>query len=101
MIISMTRNNLMIRRAFASGLGLLAGCLVAALALPHAAQAEPSRKLDLWTAKQNSGASTPKQTARPRSSSCSEFGAGFVRMPDSDTCVRLGGGMDVGVGGSR
>jgi len=91
----------MTRRAFASGLRSLAACLVVALALPHAAQAEPARKLDLSTPKQNSDGSKPKQTSRPRSSSCSEFGAGFVRMPGSDTCVRIGGGVDMGVGSSR
>jgi len=32
---------------------------------------------------------------------CAQFGAGFVVAPGSDTCVRIGGGIDVGVGGSR
>lgn len=32
--------------------------------------------------------------ARPRSSAaCSEFGAGFVRMPGSDSCIRVGGSI--------
>lgn len=32
---------------------------------------------------------------------CSEYGAGFVRMAGSDTCVRIGGSIDAGVGFSR
>lgn len=48
---------------------------------------------------QNIEAQKPVQTVRPRQpSSCSEFGPGFVRAPGSDTCVRVGGGVDVGVG---
>ncbi len=31
--------------------------------------------------------------------SCAEFGAGFVRVEGSDTCVRLGGSIGIGVGG--
>ncbi len=42
----------------------------------------------------------PLQEVRPRKpASCSEFGAGFVRMPGSDSCMRFGGGVGVGVGG--
>jgi hypothetical protein len=40
--------------------------------------------------------------AKPRqATSCSQFGAGFVRAPGSDTCVHIGGGIDVGVGASH
>ena len=49
-------------------------------------------------------ADTPKplQAVRPRQPvACAEFGAGFVRMPGSDSCIRMGGAIDVGVGGSR
>jgi len=90
----------MTTNAFASRLGLLA-LLAVALASPHAAQAEPARKLDLSTPKQKTDTSKPKQASRPRSSSCSEFGAGFVRMPGSDSCIRVGGSIGAGVGGSR
>ncbi|MBR2119441.1 MAG: porin [Afipia sp.] len=44
----------------------------------------------------------PQPVARPRSSAaCSEFGAGFVRMPGSDSCIRVGGSIGAGVGMSR
>lgn len=47
-------------------------------------------------------AQNPKPIAQPRAvTTCAEFGAGFVRMPGSDTCVRVGGSIDVGVGMSR
>jgi len=41
-----------------------------------------------------------KPVARPRAdSSCAEFGASFIRVPDSDTCVRVGGSVSVEGGG--
>lgn len=44
-------------------------------------------------------AQKPIQPVRPRKPvSCSEFGAGFVRMPGSDSCMRFGGGVGIGVG---
>lgn len=47
-------------------------------------------------------AQKPKPVAQPRAANpCSEYGAGFVRMAGSDTCVRVGGSVDVGVGMSR
>jgi hypothetical protein len=47
---------------------------------------------------------TPSERAAPRPAAgnpCAQFGAGFVMAPGSDTCVRIGGGIDVGVGVSR
>jgi hypothetical protein len=43
----------------------------------------------------------PKPVARRAATPCSEYGAGFVRMAGSDTCVRVGGAVDFGVGMSR
>ncbi|EKS31823.1 hypothetical protein HMPREF9696_04044 [Afipia clevelandensis ATCC 49720] len=40
----------------------------------------------------------PLKPARPQRSACSEFGPGFVRMPGSDSCIRFGGGVGIGVG---
>ncbi len=40
----------------------------------------------------------PRKAAHPQSTSCAEFGAGFVRMPGSDSCIRFGGGVGIGVG---
>ena len=33
-----------------------------------------------------------------RSSSCAEYGAGFVKVDGTDTCVKAGGYVSVGVG---
>ena len=38
---------------------------------------------------------TPSRSA----TSCAEFGAGFVRAEGSDTCVRIGGSIGIGVTG--
>ncbi len=35
----------------------------------------------------------------PSSNPCAQYGAGFVRAPGSDTCVRIGGYVGVDVGG--
>jgi hypothetical protein len=52
---------------------------------PHAAASHDTTK------------ARPFARSRP-SHSCAEFGAGFVRMPGSDSCMRIGGGVEMGVG---
>jgi hypothetical protein len=42
-------------------------------------------------------ASKSAGTKQPQA--CREFGAGFVRMPGSDACIKIGGSLDVGVAG--
>ena len=32
--------------------------------------------------------------------SCAAYGAGFIKLADSDTCVKIGGSISVGAGGS-
>jgi hypothetical protein len=39
----------------------------------------------------------PAKTANP----CAEYGAGFVRVEGSSTCVKIGGTISVGAGGTR
>jgi hypothetical protein len=74
----------------------------AAAALASAAHAQ---QMETKTPRQRPQVAKPghapkqKPPARPRAStSCSEFGAGFVRMPGSDSCIRFGGGVEMGVG---
>ncbi len=43
----------------------------------------------------------PKATLRSTNNSCAEFGAGFVWVAGSSTCVRLGGSVRAGVGTQR
>lgn len=64
-----------------------------------------AQQMETKTPRQRPHAAKPDRTvgqkplARPRATaSCSEFGAGFVRMPGSDSCIRLGGGVEMGVG---
>jgi hypothetical protein len=58
------------------------------------AQQSPDRKPDKPVA---SVPLRPKAAANP----CAEYGPGFVRIDGSSTCMRIGGGIDVGIGGSR
>lgn len=52
---------------------------------PHAATSHDTTK------------AKPLARSRP-TTSCAEFGAGFVRMPGSDSCMRFGGSVGIGVG---
>jgi hypothetical protein len=61
--------------------------------------AAPKEPRDDKASRQRATTPPPQPIARPRQTkSCAEFGAGFTRMPGSDSCVRIGGGIDVGVG---
>jgi hypothetical protein len=37
-----------------------------------------------------------KRAARPEG--CAEYGAGFVKVEGSDTCIKIGGAIDIGGG---
>ena len=37
-----------------------------------------------------------KRAARP--DACAEYGAGFVKIEGSDTCIKIGGAIDIGGG---
>jgi hypothetical protein len=43
----------------------------------------------------------PLRPAKAAANPCAEYGAGFVRVEGSSTCVKIGGSLSVGVGGSR
>jgi hypothetical protein len=66
--------------------------IIAALAWPAAADPLPPQK---------PARSAAKPALRsPPANPCAAFGPGFVRTEGSDTCIKLGGGIGVGVGGS-
>jgi hypothetical protein len=46
-------------------------------------------------------ASIPPRPARAAVNPCAEYGAGFVRIEGSSTCMKIGGSLDVGISGSR
>ena len=41
-----------------------------------------------------------RDARRPASNNCAEYGAGFVRMEGSNTCVRIGGSIAIGTSGN-
>jgi hypothetical protein len=44
----------------------------------------------------------PSTVLRPvKENSCAQYGPGFVRVADSDTCVKVGGSVRVDVGSTR
>jgi hypothetical protein len=43
----------------------------------------------------------PLRPAKAAANPCAEYGAGFVRVEGSSTCIKIGGSFGVGVGGSR
>jgi hypothetical protein len=45
--------------------------------------------------------SVPLRPAKAAANPCAEYGAGFVRIEGSSTCVKIGGSFGVGLGGSR
>jgi Porin subfamily len=73
--------------------------LVTALMLSSsAAVAEQSRPLRL---DKGTAAAKPQPLKRPSAvNSCAQYGAGFVMVEGTGTCVKTGGAVSVGVGGS-
>uniref|UniRef100_E6VEG1 Porin n=1 Tax=Rhodopseudomonas palustris (strain DX-1) TaxID=652103 RepID=E6VEG1_RHOPX len=72
--------------AFAAALPITAG------AEPRNAAAPPQRADHYVPLPRNPGSGR---------SPCAEFGAGFVQLEGSSTCVRLGGSISVGAGTRR
>ena len=73
---------------------LAATTLALSLAIPSLAQAQTNDP------KRMKEPAKPSRTAEPVSGmkACPEYGAGFYKMAGSDTCIRIGGSVDVGVG---
>ena len=61
---------------------------------PSIAAAEPFR-----LPKDKAVMSGSPAPAKPKVGSCSAYGAGFAKIDGSDTCVKVGGAVMVGVGG--
>jgi Porin subfamily len=69
--------------------------LICAL-LPAIALAEQPRRQKSGKATVSAKSFPPKRAARP--DACAAYGAGFVRIEGSDTCIKLGGAIDIGGG---
>jgi hypothetical protein len=52
---------------------------------------EPNPKGELNSTKPSQPPDAAKQRSGLRTKSCSAFGAGFVQLPGTDTCVKVGG----------
>jgi hypothetical protein len=63
------------------------------LASPAGAQQSPQFKFD-----QPADAKTLPVRPPKADNSCAAFGAGFVRLTDTNTCVKVGGTISVGAG---
>ena len=72
------------------------GLAVLLAALPSALSAQPKKsKPEPWQVEQSR---LPKRP--PPATSCAHYGAGFVKLAGSETCVRIGADVEVGVGTS-
>lgn len=69
------------------------------LALLPSTLSAQTKKAGTKTAKDTWQVDSTKPPKRaPAATSCAQYGAGFVRLPGSDSCIRMGGGLEVGVG---
>lgn len=76
----------------------IAGLTVLLALLPSALSAQTKKTkakaaTDAWQVD-----STKPVKRAPAATSCAQYGAGFVKLPGSDSCIRMGGGLEVGVG---
>lgn len=71
---------------------------VALTSAASAQQSDPKVKRQRPHAAPSHQTAKPQPVARARPAPCVEFGSGFVRMPGSDSCIRFGGDVGIGVG---
>jgi hypothetical protein len=64
------------------------------IAMPAAAETTRRLKLDAPTSSQSMPVKPPKYD-----SSCAAYGAGFVKIDGTSTCVKIGGSISVGASG--
>ena len=75
--------------------------LLMLMVLAGFACAEPQERLNdrLRTPRSKTEVNNFKPMRAP-ANPCAQFGSGFVRVEGSDTCVKIGGSIAIGVGGS-
>jgi hypothetical protein len=78
---------------------LAAGLACSAMASPAVAQMPAGPDAN----KPSASKGIPKKSVaqQMKRNPCAEYGAGFVQAQGSDTCVRIGGAVGVGVGIAR
>jgi hypothetical protein len=81
---------------------LLAIAAVAALTIAAGASAQTATTTTSTSkASSNWSVPAPKSTPAKRAEPCPAYGEGFVKLPGSDTCVRLGGYVRIEAGVNR
>jgi hypothetical protein len=76
----------------------ITGLTVLLALLPAGLSAQPKNAKTRAGTEEWQRESTKLPKRPPAATSCAQYGAGFVRLPGSDACIRMGGGLDVGVG---
>lgn len=82
---------------------VLAASLAAVTGATLPAAAVSAKQRDHKTTRQHARdaeQSRPAAKPRPTTTSCADYGPGFVRIEGSDTCVKIGGSISVGAGGT-
>jgi hypothetical protein len=81
---------------------VLATSLAIATGATLPAAAVSAKQRDHKTTRQHArDAEQSRPAAKPRpANSCADYGPGFVRIEGSDTCVKIGGSIGVGTGGT-
>ena len=82
-------------RAKRRGMRTILFIVSAALLLASQAAAQPSSRLNF---DQPADAKTLPVKPRKADNSCAAYGAGFVKLSDTNTCVKVGGSISVGAG---
>jgi hypothetical protein len=84
--------------SYPAALSAAFSCILSAALLIGAATAATAQTLtDPNPRPSSSRPAAAKATAAKHMKACPEFGAGFYRVDGTDTCVKLGGFVDVGV----
>jgi hypothetical protein len=70
-------------------------CAAFLIAAPASGESTRPLKFDRSTSSKSLSVKEPK-----RDDSCAAYGAGFVKIEGTGTCVQIGGSVSVGAGGS-
>jgi hypothetical protein len=89
-------------RGFAvAAIAILAVAAVGARAIAQTSPTKPARKLDADSFATPEAAKKAKKDLTKPATLCSIYGDGFVNVPGTDTCVKIGGSVRYETGGRR
>jgi hypothetical protein len=82
---------------------MLLGGLIVLATLPASAQTtKPATRIPSFDSRApgpGTAKATAKDTARDKATACAEYGAGFVRLEGTTTCIKMGGSIGISTGG--